>query len=395
MNSSFDIPIIEEHLLKICKNRMFEKSPRNVRLLNFLVQQAIKGNDVSEYIVGLELFEKKYNPDTNDSKVRVYMYNLRKKLKEYYLNEGKDDELIFILEKGQYNLKFEHKSNRTNPKLTNSSISKISQIVFNKKILLSIIGFFILLIALWFSNNVFKNDLYCWNDFFKSSSNICVVADQTIVYKIIDSKRTVTINQYINNKSDYIKYIEKHPNDSIKLTDYTLFSKMAPFSVKKLTEWFLKNDSDFSLRLESNFEIDEIRTSNLLYIGQYKTMGTSRSIFLKDSKIFKNNTNINRFVVSKGNKEITYKPILKEDSMSEHALVSYMQLENGKKALFFVSNNDIGVMATVNNFMNKKWLANFYKNLPANKKFFNALFEVKGANRTEIDCKLIELEVLN
>jgi len=394
MNTVVDTSLISEYLNKICNDRMFEKSPRNVRLLNFLVEQSIKEKDVSEYIVGIELFQESYNPNSNDSKVRVYMYNLRKKLKEYYINSGEEDKIIFILEKGQYNLKFEYKNQNDGVKSNNTIVSKFKGNILK---IIIFIGSILLLMftALWAFKNLFKEDVYCWNTFFESTSNICVMADQTIIYKTVNSDRMATMNLFINNKLDFINYIEKHPKDSVKLADYTLFSKMAPFSVKILTEWFLKHNSNFSLRLESNFEMDETRTNNLLYIGQYKTMSTSRSIFLKDSKIFKNNTGINGFVVSRGDTEIIYTSNIKSGVMSEYALVSYVELENGKKALFFVSNNDIGVMATVNNFMDKKWLTNFYKNLPANKKHFNALFEVKGANRTEIDCKLVEFEILN
>ncbi|GAA4237998.1 hypothetical protein GCM10022291_26770 [Postechiella marina] len=386
MSPHLDTSIIKTYLLKICNDRMFEKSPRNVRLLKFLVEQAIKKSDVSEYIVGTELFQDSYTPENKDSKVRVYMYNLRKKLKEYYATSGKDDNLIFIVEKGQYNLKFQERNTQKNTKL---------KATINKKILWGASIFTLLLTVLFISKKIFKEDLYCWNDFFKSSSNICVMADQTMIYKTVGLERFATMNFYINNKSDFINYVEKHPNDSIKLANYTLLSKMAPFSVKNLTEWFLKHNSNFSLRLESSFEMDETRTNNLLYIGQFKTMGTSKSIFLKDSHIFKHNTNVSNFVVVKNGKEKTYSYKIKEGISYEYAMVSYNALENGKKALFFVSNNDIGVMATVNNFMNKKWLANFYKNLPANKKYFNALFEVKGINRTEIDCKLVDFEALN
>jgi hypothetical protein len=388
MNKELDIPLIENYLSKICKDRMFEKSPRNVRLLSFLVKQAIAGKDVSEYIIGLELFEERYDPESNDSKVRVYMFNLRKKIKEYYNNSGKDDTLIFILKKGQYNLEFQQNQPQNDD-------SKTTHNRYYKKLITFLALSIILLGLFWGASHLFKENNYCWTDFFSSSNNVCIIADQTMILKTINSEKFATMHLFINNKSDFIEHLEKHPDDSIKLADYSLFSKMAPFSVKELTEWFIKNKSDFSLRLESNFEMDEIRNNNVLYIGQYKTMSTSKSIFLKDSNVFLNEANIYNFTVLKNGIKTVYKTAIKQGVMSEYAMVSFIELEKGKKALFFVSNNDIGVMATVNNFMNKNWLANFYKNLPANKHYFNALFEVKGANRTEIDCKLVEFEILD
>ena len=75
-------------------------------------------------------------------------------------------------------------------------------------------------------------------------------------------------------------------------------------------------------------------------------------------------------------------------------MVSYNPLSNGKNALYFVSNNDIGVMATVRNFTDEKWLKEFAKQFPDESKHFNALFEVSGLQRTDVSCKLVELEVL-
>ncbi|WP_111706934.1 winged helix-turn-helix domain-containing protein [Lutibacter citreus] len=393
MKKPLDITLIESCLKKICGDRMFEKSPRNVRLLKFLVECSNLGKDVNEYVIGFELFEKNYEPHKNDSKVRVYMYNLRKKLKEYYTTEGKNDPLVFKLEKGQYNLSFEKRDSssyceESKPKYFVNKIITKNRIIGLFSILAIVFG------SVYFTS-LLKEDMYLWNDFFKSEKNICIMADQIIVWHTLGNKLAPTMHKDINNKADYISYLQKHPNDSMRLANYTLFSKMAPFSVKKLTELFVKHKSNFGLRLESNFELDELRDNNLIYIGQLKTMSTSKPIFLKNSKVFRNQSDMYSFVATRENRKIEYKNSLEDGIRLEYALVSFAKLENGKRALFFVSNNDIGVLATVNNFLNKEWLDNFYKGIPKDKKYFNALFEVKGINRTEIECKLVELETLD
>lgn len=75
-------------------------------------------------------------------------------------------------------------------------------------------------------------------------------------------------------------------------------------------------------------------------------------------------------------------------------MVSFYPLSNGKNALYFLLNNDIGVMATVQKFTNKKYLYEFSSQLPKGAKHFNALFKVSEMQRTDISCKLVELEVL-
>lgn len=387
-----DNQLIEKYLKKICEDRSFEKSPRNVRLLKFLVEKAITAEDVNEYIVGLELFEQNYNPEGNDSKVRVYMYNLRKKLEEYYKQSGIEDELKFVLKKGQYNLEFDYQNEQTPTPVKNDRRKSVKN--WSKGAVAAVAVVAVLLAAHWFSKNA-DNDLYCWQAFFdKNADNICVMADQTMVYHYIDGKKVPRILFGVNNENDFIRYIKENPNDTIQLADYTLFSKMAPFSVQRLTQWFASNKSNFSLRLETRFQTDELRENNILYIGQYKTMDTSNALFLKNSKKFGASSNLNGFILNKNGKEKRFLAHSENNVRTEYAMVSFMKLESGRVALYFVSNNDIGVMATVNNFTKKEWLEDFYKNLPADSEYFNALFEVSGLGRTEIECELVELEAM-
>ena len=56
--------------------------------------------------------------------------------------------------------------------------------------------------------------------------------------------------------------------------------------------------------------------------------------------------------------------------------------------------DDIGVITTVKNFTNKEWLDEFYATLPNRDVYFNALFMVSGVGRTELDFKLVQIEVL-
>lgn len=399
MSSMPSTDIIYKFQSQICEDRTFEKSPRNVRLLKFLIEKAIAKEDVNEYIVGLELFEQNYHPESNDSKVRVYMYNLRKKLEEYYDVSGKNDELKFVLNKGQYNLEFDFNPNtnsgQSEKKRFYAPLLGGNKLNISQAILIATIVVLVLFIANTTRQGTYKSE-DCWKPFFeKNAGNVCIVADQVMVYQFKNGEKIPRIIFGINNENDFIEHIRNHAEDTVQLADYTLFSKMAPYSVKRLTEWFLDNNSQYSLRLETGFQTDELRDNNILYVGQHKTMSTSKALFLKNSKKFDVSERMGGFKVLTDGKEEKFVAHSNDNIRTEYAMVSFMKLESGNHALYFVSNNDIGVMATVNNFTKKEWLQDFYKNLPANSKYFNALFEVSGTGRTEIDCKLIEFEVVN
>ena len=100
---------------------------------------------LKEHIIGMELFEQNYNEDKNDGIVRVYMYNLRKKLKTYYTGAGINDEIVFALEKGSYNLKFNLNTNTTEQVIDAKPINRTT-----KKIAISLVIAFVIVAMVWF-----------------------------------------------------------------------------------------------------------------------------------------------------------------------------------------------------------------------------------------------------
>lgn len=389
MDKQFDTNKIKEYLNKICSNETFDKSSRYTRLLTFLVDQAIEQNDLKEHTIGIELYEQNYNTDKNDGIVRVYMYNLRKKLKTYYENDGKYDAFIFTFEKGSYNLKFVTNKIIKEQPTKNQDIEKQTN---NKKwyILLAITA----IIGLLSYYLIPRDKLYCWEAFLqKNGSNTCILADQIIMSKKGAVIGNLITHKDVNSSSDFITYTKEHSEESLELSDYTFFTKAIPYSVNYLSRFFATYGQAFSPIPESEFRYEEIKKNNIIYIGQYKTMNVSKEIFLRNSKIFK--ADYNSFIVINNGKESIFKAEFNDVLRAEYAMVSYIPLSNGKKALYFVSNNDIGTMATINNFTDLEFLNQFYKKLPSPEAYYNALFKVEGVDRSDINCELVALEIVD
>ena len=83
---------IREELKRIQQSAIFANSERTIRFLAFVVEHVLTGKPerVKEYVIGVEVYNRKppYDP-SQDSIVRTEARRLRKKLKEYYENEGK------------------------------------------------------------------------------------------------------------------------------------------------------------------------------------------------------------------------------------------------------------------------------------------------------------------
>ncbi|WP_121068854.1 helix-turn-helix domain-containing protein [Maribacter vaceletii] len=382
---------INKALNQICSHRIFLNSPTHILLLKYLVKKTINEEEINEVTIGSNLYGIDYSENKRNSTVRSYMYKLRKKLTEYYKETEGNEDIIFEIIKGQYNLSFLSVDEYYKSKPNYSKSVKIP----TKYIKLAFVFLIITIASLLVIQKYLKKPSFIWEDYFrKGAKNLLVLSDQFIVYeKLTDGKTYGVSYPEINNYNDFIKYTKAHTDKELSTTDYTLMSKMAPYTTKALSYWFCSNDSDFQLELESKLKYKDIQNHNILFIGQYKTMNLSKSLFLKKSKIFA--TFNDGFKYTKDGIEKIYNTEFSANEKVEYAMVSYTSLNPNKSALYFVSNNDIGVMATVRKFTNKKWLATFKSELQGKSQHFNALFRVSGLQRTDISCELIKLEIVN
>lgn len=390
MKQKIDTIAVKEAFQRINKHPLFVNSSIYSRLLEYLIEKALDNEEVKEFTIGADLFKKNYLSDKNDGTVRTHMYNLRKKLTEYYSKEGAGEMLQFNISKGQYNLDFITKEKKSKEQSFNAPTLTISVKHLKLVGIISLL-IFVLLGFLW---TYYNQAPILWGDFFKSDQkNLVVVSDQYVVHeKLSDEQIHTVLYKDINNNEDFIKYTNKHQNSKIKITDYTIMTKMAPYCLKNITEWFVNHKSNFDLKLESNLTYEEIHNSNFVFIGQFKTMNISKSFFLKDSRVF--SIYQDGFKYSKDGVEKIYDTQYNPKNNVEYAMVSYTSLFPGKKAFYFVSNNDIGVIATLSKFTDKDWLKRFQAQLGNKTTHFNALFEVSGLKRNELSCKMVAFEAI-
>ncbi|MFI3248628.1 MAG: hypothetical protein R3Y39_05805 [Rikenellaceae bacterium] len=372
---------IRQHLKMVIEDELFANSPRYSDLLTYLVEKSIQGENLKEVTIGSEFFSKSYDDSEKSSGgVRVYMFNLRKKLAEYYQSRGANDKIQFELNKGSYNISF----------VQTPMVNKWGKLTLITAAIIAILA-----LAITLYNNTQRKDLYCWSEFINNNTPITVVlADHISVRSKMDDQPVLILHPEIWSNKSYLDYIEENHCDTLRLASFPFYTKAIPYAVCELTRWFDRYEKEFEIISESEFKIKDTNSSNIVYIGQSKIMALSNEIFLKNSKVFSVDGDI--VYVTKDGTTKEYRPQFSgESSLEEYAIISYLPLHNGNVALYFVSNNDVGTMATVKRFTNRELLKEIYKELPSENQYFNALFRVNGVQRSEIKCELIELEIID
>lgn len=96
---------IEQALSAILVSPAFSASKQSQRLLQYLVDQTLQGQDemLKERIVGINVFDRNADYNTGDDPiVRVRAADLRKRLAQYYTAEGRDDPIRIEIHPGSY-----------------------------------------------------------------------------------------------------------------------------------------------------------------------------------------------------------------------------------------------------------------------------------------------------
>jgi serine/threonine-protein kinase len=96
---------VRQHIEKVCESEVFRNTPRLRDLLVFLTSRSLNndGHVLKETVVGVEFFgrDPSYDPK-KDPIVRVEAHRLRRRLADYYNQEGFEDAWRIELRKGTY-----------------------------------------------------------------------------------------------------------------------------------------------------------------------------------------------------------------------------------------------------------------------------------------------------
>jgi hypothetical protein len=107
---SINLEAQRAELEAVLQSKYFTRAPTLAHLLSYLCEKLFAGeaNQIKEYSVGLEVFHRGSSFDQDsDSIVRVEANRLRKRLAEYYADEGASHRLHIAIPLGQYVPEFE------------------------------------------------------------------------------------------------------------------------------------------------------------------------------------------------------------------------------------------------------------------------------------------------
>jgi len=115
-----DAELVERQLDKIILSPHFKTAKKIQTFLQYILRKSLAGDadKLKQYTIAVEAlgFPADFDTDTNPV-IRIIAGRVRKRLADYYENEGVNDDLLISIPKGSYSPTFE--LNRRNKKLRN------------------------------------------------------------------------------------------------------------------------------------------------------------------------------------------------------------------------------------------------------------------------------------
>ncbi len=369
----------QELIQKIRKSKTFAKAPTSSSLLQYLFSATLEGIHLKESIIDIEFFGTSANSDKESPRVRVNVYNLRKKLLSYYENEGENDPWVVEIEKGQYQISFTKKYQK--PKITDKLklTNTLPYVVI------------IILLCLLTLHYLPHQKPAIWNNFLtKDKPTNLFIGD---LFGVIGQTPTGGIGWNrdfeINSLEEFYALCERKPElkDKLKPANYTSCTGMAALSAQHFQSLFQSYKKDFSIRFCSQSSISEIKEGNAIYVGPIKNNNQFISFFNEGNPYLK---------ISNTSLQLTNHPSIKDTVFNinlsgetlEYAIVSKIPRPDKTEHFIFFSQHDYGVSATVEYFTNTDSLVHFNDKYLSEKEYFTAVFMVKGKERTNTDLEL-------
>ena len=208
---ALDDSAIREQLGRLLESGHFRTSKRCQALLRYVVEAYLENHTdrVKERTIGIEVFQRDPEYDTNqDSVVRTTAAEIRKKLAQYYLEPGHDDELRVLLPQGSYFPNFAFPPSRP-PRRTASARGKAPAAAGVLRQRLIGMAMALALVAAagladyWYSRPRTTELSLFWKPLLEDASGAVICVGQPLRVYIFEGSRTADLNEKMVGTLDH------------------------------------------------------------------------------------------------------------------------------------------------------------------------------------------------
>jgi hypothetical protein len=326
---------------------------------------------------------------TKDTIVRVYIYNLRKKLDHYYSHEGKEDSVRIDIPKGHYDITF---FQHDKPRKKIKKVKHLNSIVFAILIVSNI--FFI---TRYIDDHYFRSvdsdirENPIWGSFLTNGNTKQIVLGDHFFFikdSHIREKRTIMRRDNINTLQEFetFKSQSSARSNYVRLR-YPMFPRNSVWPITDLITVFNEARQNFKLNYASNVTATDFKNDDLIFIGSFHTLSSFEQTFhnsrfgfqVYPNKLWYFDESKDSLITKGEQGDPVYNHI-------DYGIVRKIPGPNGKIIFTFTSFHETGTVGIVKYFTDPEALNELctlftakFGHIP---QYYEILFQASGYNRT-------------
>lgn len=390
---------------KICDSKVLT-SASDERLLRYLAESTMNNSILKETVIAVDVFNRDptFNPGDN-SIVRSSIYNLRKKLATYYLNEGKDDLIRISIPKGNYRLDFQEVKLETATRETVSAkkILSVSNLLIAGLLVLSC-----LFGVLYFMQQSKLHKLqsakqgnYFWGDFIRSEKPLLIVlGDYFMMEKTpsADSSRNFIRNPFVNNPDEFLAYRESNPEMRSQLNAFGMsyFGEEIPWCMLRIAEVFNGTTKKIELKYASALLATDMRDKDIIFIGDFSTLGLLKGFLEKTHYQVSLSPPTIKYAEQKNQFIETMSLVNNNESefQNDYSIVAKIQGSQHSLMMFFLSFSPFGKTEAIYKLTDPEFISELDKITTVRPASWDLLLKVSGLKTSGFYYEILRFEEL-
>ena len=389
-------------LNSILASEGFVHSPKNQKLLTFLVESSIRDEIPRETDIASDVFDRRADFDpSGDTIVRVSMHNLRSKLERYYETVGKDDPVKMIIDKGHYRVAFAKDVSAKAP----VQLKSISWYYYVILALLFVIAFLTYkMVSFEGSENRATGRLgssALWSEVVNSDRNkMIILGDEFFFTKNVGTDESVMRKHSVNTLQEFDAYVQRQ-NDTLVFakTPYLYFPKMVIWPIPRILNLF-KPGTTIEFQGSSLLKSSNLLSNDIIFIGSFRSLYLFDDIFKDVAFKYHWTSDYRDLVVTNSDSSVVL--TFKGEPGIHHTDYCYFRKfpgPSGNTIIMIFSAFHSGMSGVIEIITDDEKLRNLEQAMQESigylPQYFNILFETTGHSRTALKTVPIKFEPFN
>lgn len=394
------------------------------KLLNYLAEQSLTGKNCSEFSIAVDVFEKDSDYDiTADSTVRVYIYNLRKKLQAYYDGLGKNETQQLYIPKGEYRLIIRNtgdENSKDEPTFSappqNQQLSVSSESIdansrhidrspnHLKYALLTVAAMFLTaVLTYWLTKpisvtNFSSQQVQFWGDVLTNDKPVMVVVGDYFIFGelVKNSDEMRLVREFDVNSAEDFRRKNLRINQSGALQNnridlgLTYLPRGSAYALAKIQQLLQQAKITPRIAMMSELSADDIRSNHIIYIGYLSGLGVLEGYIFANSR-FEIGSSYDDLIDTETlvHYRSDFIEAVEDGEFTDFGTISSFSLAANNQIIAITGTRDAGLMEMADIAITPNLLEQMQLTNEADGLNYEALFEVSGFNATNISSTLI------